>query len=525
MAHRLNSRLVIILAILLAGGWLRFYQISNIPPGIIQDEAAIGYNSYSIAETGKDEYGQVLPLAFRSFGDYKLPLYLYASAIPIKLLGLSIFTMRLVSALSGSLSILMVYLVIKEMFGERQAIFGMGMFAITPWSVFFSRGGHEANLGLFILLVGLWTQLVAFKKNRLGLLLVSATMFALTTYAYISFKFISPLVFGANFLIFRWKIKQTIIAFIVFLILAAPQYYLMRFAAGSNRITSLYDSQRILPRYVSYFSPRSLFFAPDPDGNKSYPDLSAFYPWMVVPYLVGLFFLFGTKTSRGKLAFLAIFALSPLPAAIAKDPFSNIRALPLVFPVSVVVGLGLDWLRSRLPSRVRLVVVIVLLTTTASALYRNNFVLLPHERYLDWVYGYQQIVSVIKKDYPAAQVLLNDPRGVYYAELLFFSNYSPQTYQKENLAAPLPNYYNNVDFDPHHRFGNFETRAIDWTKDSVVDQIIVSMPLGISEIQAQEHFLEKVFTITGPDGQTVFTGYKTHPDIKIESNQRNARSI
>ena len=47
--------------------FLRFTQLGQIPLGLNKDETAIGYNAYSILKTGRDEYGNYMPLYFKSF--------------------------------------------------------------------------------------------------------------------------------------------------------------------------------------------------------------------------------------------------------------------------------------------------------------------------------------------------------------------------------------------------------------------------------------------------------------------------
>src|SRR3989344_4938577 len=84
---------------------LRFWRLGEIPNGLYQDETAIGYNAYSIIQTGRDEYGKSLPLYFKSFGDYKLPVYIYATVPSILMLGLTELAVRAPSALFGSLSV------------------------------------------------------------------------------------------------------------------------------------------------------------------------------------------------------------------------------------------------------------------------------------------------------------------------------------------------------------------------------------------------------------------------------------
>ncbi|NMB56469.1 hypothetical protein GYA19_00850, partial [Candidatus Beckwithbacteria bacterium] len=77
-----KAKLLILGLIVILAGILRFYRLGNYP-SIFNDEAAVGYNAYSILKTGKDEFGQTFPLFFRSFGEGKLPLYIYEAVIPV----------------------------------------------------------------------------------------------------------------------------------------------------------------------------------------------------------------------------------------------------------------------------------------------------------------------------------------------------------------------------------------------------------------------------------------------------------
>ena len=59
--------------IILFGLGLRIYNLTTVPNGFFADEAAIGYNAYTILHHGTDEYGKVFPLFFQSFGDCMYP--------------------------------------------------------------------------------------------------------------------------------------------------------------------------------------------------------------------------------------------------------------------------------------------------------------------------------------------------------------------------------------------------------------------------------------------------------------------
>src|SRR4030067_3286673 len=95
--------------IIIIGGILRLWQLGQIPPSPDWDEVALGYDGYSIIQTGRDEYGKFLPIVLRSFDDYKPALYSYLTIPSILIFGLNVFAVRLPSAIFGILSVIAVY--------------------------------------------------------------------------------------------------------------------------------------------------------------------------------------------------------------------------------------------------------------------------------------------------------------------------------------------------------------------------------------------------------------------------------
>ena len=93
-----------IFLILILAFFLRFYKLGKVPPSLNWDEASIGYNSYCLLKTGKDEYGIKLPLFLRSFGDYKPSLYTYLTIPAVAFFGLTELAVRFSSALFASAS-------------------------------------------------------------------------------------------------------------------------------------------------------------------------------------------------------------------------------------------------------------------------------------------------------------------------------------------------------------------------------------------------------------------------------------
>ena len=123
----------VLLTLILLGLGLRLFRLDSRPLGFTWDEAALGYNAYSLIKTGRDEYGKILPVILKSFGDYKPGVYAYLAVPSIATLGLNEFATRLPSAILGTLLIVIVYLLTQNMFAAL-------LLAINPWSLYFSRG-------------------------------------------------------------------------------------------------------------------------------------------------------------------------------------------------------------------------------------------------------------------------------------------------------------------------------------------------------------------------------------------------
>jgi len=87
-------------AIVLLGAAARFSGLESLPPSLNWDEVSHGYNAYSLFKTGGDEWGVTLPAIFRAFGDYKLPVYIYATVLSEVLFGLTATGVRFFSVIT-----------------------------------------------------------------------------------------------------------------------------------------------------------------------------------------------------------------------------------------------------------------------------------------------------------------------------------------------------------------------------------------------------------------------------------------
>lgn len=536
---------LIFIFIIVLGGFFRLYRLEESPLGLYVDEAAIGYNAYSILNTGKDEYGKSFPLYFRSFGDYKMPVYIYLSTIPVNFLGLNILSIRLNSFIFGLLTVILIYFLTNLIFSQYDRLLGLltsFLFALSPLPIFFSRMALEASTALFFLLFGLFLQIKAFKKKTFILLILSIFFYALSSYTYHTEKFLSLPIFFFSSLILcseyrhHWKgcLKKIIIATVLLIVFYIPHIALFDSTAGQARINSLSilkDRQsnfvrNYLSLYTAYFSPRNIFFDSDPDPQRSLPELSVFYPWMIFPFFIGIYFLFmDKKIDFGKRIVMVFLFLSPIPASFAGDPFSSFRVYPFVFPLTLIMSIGIYRLYFLIKNKYLYVFIFLFITLLSLiSFYRSNFILLPQERFSAWSFGYYLLAEKIRQ-YPKQKILIDDPVGISYIELLFFQKYDPRDLQKERRLLNLKDYYYLEEWSKESSWSRYSVRPLNWKQDVYFEQMIIATPIAISENQAKEHFFSKAFAIIGPDGKTIFNGYLTNPDLKRQDDERKIRLI
>ncbi|HAV15398.1 MAG TPA: hypothetical protein DCX25_03645 [Candidatus Pacebacteria bacterium] len=176
---------------------------SQIPAGLNRDEAALGYNAFSILKTGRDEYGKLFPISITSFGDQKLPGYVYTLIPFIQTFGVTPFAVRLPSLLAGWLVLFAVGTLsfqVAEGLNLRSSvkkffpIIAMVLVAISPWGNHFSRTAYEAHLAMAAFLWGFAAYIHALAQpKRLRFFIVTAALWSFTLLTYHSYHILIPL--------------------------------------------------------------------------------------------------------------------------------------------------------------------------------------------------------------------------------------------------------------------------------------------------------------------------------------------
>src|SRR3989344_6853350 len=101
---------------------LRIIFLSDFPSGFSADEVNQGYTAYSILKTGRDEWGEAFPIAPRSYGDFRAPLYTYLTIPFVAIFGLNEFAVRLPNVIIGTLAVVVVYYLSREIFKNKPIV-------------------------------------------------------------------------------------------------------------------------------------------------------------------------------------------------------------------------------------------------------------------------------------------------------------------------------------------------------------------------------------------------------------------
>lgn len=497
----------------------RLYMVREIPSSVYWDEASIGYNAYSILETGKDEWEKVFPLHFRAFGEFKLPVYIYTVAVFESFLGLNELAIRLPAILFSLGSVLVLYfLVLKILNSQATAFLSAFFLTISPWFFILSRTGYEATAGLFFFLLGIY--LCAFKN--IWTFLLAIIIFTLSIYSYTAFRILIPislpLLIYLNLSIFKNKSNSwnygniLLVAFVitVFFVTYIPIYKVNVYDTASIRnsaISVFADSRKsmlektltITRNYFSHFDPTFLFINGDKNLRSQQPNFGQLYFPDLFFLILGLFLLFkNIKTNRWLSLLLFLFFISPIPAAITKESPHALRSIALAPFLSLITAMGLVFfIKNYQKYKIGIIVSVVYLLLFGN--YYHYFVKqFPIESSKEWQYGYKQIFTKYNNDFNNFdQIVISSAYGQPYIFALFYLKYDPEDFTK-NVKRDL---IDNTGFSNVASFKKMTFTKIDPQKTYPAKSLIFASP------EEQIDNLTPQDTITFRNGEIAFFVY------------------
>lgn len=301
-----NIYLIFLLAIIAAAIFLRLWKLDSIPPGLYPDVAINGNNALETLRTGNFK-------VFYPENNGREGLFMWLISFSFLLFGPSVWSIKIVAALIGILTIIGLYLLTKELFvqstgdedkrkAEIIALLSAFLLATSFWHISFSRIGFRMIFIPFILVFGFYFLFKGLKSQKLSAMIISGIFFGLGFYTYISYRFV---VFLLPLTLFLWwlaynkqkQVKQ-FLKFVVFCLVFAGAvalplgiYFLGHLGDFTGRTAgvSIFGQENPLKAFAISLTAHLAMFNVYGDANWRHNFSGA----SMLPFSVGILFLMG----------------------------------------------------------------------------------------------------------------------------------------------------------------------------------------------------------------------------------------
>jgi len=451
----------VLVGLLFVGLCLRVIGLDAVPPALNSDELLKAFDGASVYLTGRDHHNQPWPLFFEQSGEYSPPLYIYFSGLFSAPFGVNAYTVRLPSALLGTLSILLTYLFTAEFAGRRIGLLAAALVVFSPWNLHYSRIGWEAILQPPLQLAGLWLFLVWIRTKTFLPLAISALVFGSTFYAYPASRVFIPLLLLGLCAIYykelRAELRHTLAAFLLFILVLLPYlFYLFRHYEAMQarwKFLSIFEQGNgwnlFFIDYLLHLSPNFLFFTGDPNPLHRMGSglaLSALFPF----FLIGILRL-GRDRLRAGYVLGWWFFLFAVPSALTNDRYdlysmpNALRSVCGMNLIEIVSAYGLYYFLSESLSsvtsekqrRIAAVSVAVLIAVNMVWVGYNYAVRYPLRAAAAWQYGLRKVIQFTEANQDRFDRIVFSPKvRLHPVSLAYFSGRKPGPFQ----GADFPKY-------------------------------------------------------------------------------------
>lgn len=461
--------------VLVAAFVMRFYKISEVPPSLNWDEVSIGYNAYSILKTGRDEWGQFLPIHFQAYGEYKLPAQIYLSIPGIAIFGLNELGVRITPVVYGILTVFLIFFLGRKLFkSEVAGLISAFLLAISPWHIHLTRASFESSQAVFWVTMGIWFLIKGFEKEKW--FIFAMFPFAISIFTYNAARIFSPLFLITVLFIYRKKFvklkKAVLLSIVVFMALLLPLIPFIFSGERSARykLVSITDDPGLIPRinknrgnsrlsypfsrlihnkltyitfyfsrnYLSHFTPQFLFISGAPHKQHHVQNIGQLYLFQAPFLILGLVGLFKLKHKFRNLL-LSWVLLAFVPVSITGDSIPHaLRTLIVVPAYQLMCAFGflifINWIKkySKVVKITSMFTLFIIVLASIGYYLNQYFNIYPSRYSRDWQYGYKEVVEYInnqKQEYDL--IVFTRHFGEPHMFTLFFSNYDPQSYQND----------------------------------------------------------------------------------------------
>lgn len=499
MIKKIFKHKFLLLIIVLAFA-LRFYSLNSLP-ALNADEAAIGYNAYSLIKTGLDEHGNSWPIHFQSFNDYKPGLFFYIVMPFVKLLGLNVWSVRIPGALIGVLNVIAIWFLVKEIWNKnKQELFAdlsALLLAISPWHIHFSRGAWEVNAATLFITLGILYFIKALKTQKYFAL--SIIFFIASLYTYHSARIITPLIGIGLLIIFKdklFKIKSKREFFgsgLLGAVLLVPLVISLFGPAVGARASgvSIFSDRGPIDRinvkrgeheslsslqakllhnkyaeyslnfsenYLEHFWGEFLFLSGDDIQRNKVPEFGQLYLFQFPLLLISLFAI--VRKPKKWRVILAWLVISPIAASLTFQSPHALRAQNMVIPLTIISAYGL-YLLFRYKNRYLNIIMLLILIWSAYRYFHQYHVHMAKTYPFSSQYGVEEMVSYVNSRYDDVdEIYITDRYDQPYILYLFYTKYPSEKFQKEHTLSPQDQF----GFSTVRSFDKLKFRNIDYSE-------------------------------------------------------------
>ncbi|MBK6712614.1 MAG: glycosyltransferase family 39 protein [Chloroflexi bacterium] len=354
--------LVFMLLCLLAAAVLRLPDLQVVPPGVHYDEAA---NGILAAEIGR---GESRPIFIESYTGKEV-LFFYLAGALARLVGETVFALRLTAVFISLLTIAATYWLGRELLRDRRvALLAAALLAVSFWHLVFSRLGFRAISEPLLQALTAAALFRGLRRGQWRWLIMSGVCLGLTGYTYLAARlFPVPLLLAALPLLFqrqqyklRWRQLAVVAGIGVVVVAPLLVYFVTHPDAFWVRIGQVgpASSRTLLESYGRTL--QMFFLKGDPYVRFNVPERPLFSLFwgalLVVGWVVTLLSWRKLRADWQRAAavlLLCVPFIMILPTALAVNEIlpSNLRAIGLIPFIFYLPALGLVTLVDVLAQR------------------------------------------------------------------------------------------------------------------------------------------------------------------------------
>lgn len=536
MRTLISKPIFILILITIFGLVLRFYRLSDFPVQLNHDEVSQLYDAISIAQTGKDIYGNFLPTIFPSVNDFKSPFYTYATSVTYFILGDREWIIRIPGVVFGILIIISSYFfVLRLLDNQKIALLSAFLVSTSPSEIFFSRKSFENIAGVFFMITAFYFLLTYLKKNKnIRFLYIAATLMAAGMYTYFSHAIIIPLLLAIFFLIFKNNFslsrKRFFLLCSFWILLIIPLLLIVFTNPGSRyRSQTVFITQDVdlgkhigytnkykeildftFNRYLDQFNPIYIFGNGLDFTNQGLLGMGLLF-LIELPFLIlGIIYLVKLRGFEKEKKFILAWVLvGMLPSGLTFEAYSPHRSIMVFTMLDIISAIGvysflkiLESFKGRLSFARKVILSISVLLFFANFIYFIHLYIInfPFEKSQYIQYPFKQVAEFAWSQYQNFDSIVFDPQfgdvepqigvGAHYY-FAYFGHVPPTKFQKEYKVGSKPR---EVIFD------KFSIRKVYWPTDKdLKNTLVIASPWSVPEndIKEKEKIIKKFYFYNG----------------------------